>query len=142
MKHEPLSSTVLIVDDEPDVVTYLGMLLEDAGYRVRSAGDADAALVEMRRQRPDLISLDIMMPRRSGISLYRQMKTDPELKNIPAIVVTAFSCLEDFAGQRFRKLIPNPSVPEPEAFLEKPVDTERFLDTVVAIIGRAGRYQA
>jgi len=139
MKQEPLPSTVLIVDDEPDVVTYLSMLLEDAGYRVRSADDADAALAEMHRRKPDLLSLDIMMPRRSGISLYRQVKTDPELGHIPTMVVTAFSRLEDFAGRRFRILIPDLSVPEPEAFLEKPVDTERYLDTVESIIGKPER---
>lgn len=129
---------VLVVDDEPDIITYLTMILEDAGYRTCSAPDAESALAAMRARKPDLLCLDIMMPRRSGISLYGQIKTDPELKHIPAIVISAFSRLEDFTGERFRRLVPDESVPPPAAFLEKPVDVDRFIATVEAVVGDAG----
>ena len=132
--------TVLVVDDEPDIVTYLTTILEDNGYRTRSAGDADSALSEMRARPPDLICIDIMMPRRSGLSLYQQLKTDPDLKDIPAIVISAFSRLEDFTGQKFRRLFPDESVPGPVFFIEKPVNVEHFLDTIeLALSGRSAR---
>lgn len=133
---EEKTPTVLVVDDEPDIVTYLTTILEDNGYRTRSAGDADSALSEMRARLPDLICIDIMMPRRSGLSLYQQVKTDPDLKNIPAIVISAFSRLEDFTGQKFRRLFPDESVPEPAFFIEKPVNVAHFLETVELALGR------
>jgi CheY-like chemotaxis protein len=132
--------TVLVVDDEPDIVTYLTTLLEDNGYRTRSARDADSALLEVRARPPDLICLDIMMPRRSGLSLYRQLKTDPQLGDIPVIVISAFSRLEDFTGQKFRRLFPDESVPEPAHFIEKPVNVEHFMEVIErALGGGAGR---
>jgi two-component system phosphate regulon response regulator PhoB len=127
-------STVLVVDDEPDIVTYLTTILEDNGYRTRSAGDADSALSAIRARPPDLICIDIMMPRRSGLSLYHQVKTDPDFKDIPVIVISAFSRLEDFTGQKFRRLFPDESVPEPSFFIEKPVNVEHFLETVEQIL--------
>ena len=127
--------TVLVVDDEPDIVTYLTTILEDNGYRTRSARDADSALAEMRARPPDLICIDIMMPRRSGLSLYHQMKTDPDFKDIPVIVISAFSRLEDFTGQKFRRIFPDESVPEPSFFIEKPVNVEHFLETIELILG-------
>jgi len=133
------SYSVLVVDDEPDVVTYLTTLLEDHGYRTRSAGDADSAISEMRARTPDLICVDIMMPRRSGLSLYHQVKTDPGLKDIPIIVVSAFSRLEDFTGHRFRRLFPDESVPEPTDFIEKPVNVEHFLETVERALSAGGQ---
>ena len=127
--------TVLVVDDEPDIVTYLTTILEDNGYRTRSAGDADSALSAMRARTPDLICIDIMMPRRSGLSLYHQVKTDPHFRDIPVIVISAFSRLEDFTGQKFRRLFPDESVPEPSFFIEKPVNVEHFLNTVELVLG-------
>lgn len=135
---EEKTATVLVVDDEPDVVTYLTTLLEDHGYRTRSAGDADSAMSEMRARKPDLICIDIMMPRRSGLSLYHQVKTDPGLKDVPIIVVSAFSRLEDFTGQKFRRLFPDESVPEPNDFIEKPVNVEHFIETVERTLGGGG----
>lgn len=133
---EEKTITVLVVDDEPDIVTYLTTILEDHGYRTRSAGDADSALSEMRARPPDLICIDIMMPRRSGLSLYEQVKTDPDYKDIPIIVISAFSRLEDFTGQKFRRLFPDESVPEPAFFIEKPVNVVHFLETVELVLGR------
>ena len=127
--------TVLVVDDEPDIITYLTTILEDNGYRTRSARDADSAISEMRVRPPDLICIDIMMPRRSGLSLYQQVKTDPDLKDIPAIVISAFSRLEDFTGQKFRRLFPDESVPEPAYFIETPVNVGHFLETVELALG-------
>lgn len=132
---EEKTITVLVVDDEPDIVTYLTILLEDGGYRTRSAGDADLALSELRARPFDLICLDIMMPRRSGLSLYRQVKTDPKLRGIPVVVISAFSRLEDFTGQKFRRLFPDESVPEPAHFIEKPVNVEHFMETIERALG-------
>jgi CheY-like chemotaxis protein len=126
---------VLVIDDETSTITYLTTLLEDHGYATCAAQAARQGLELARAQRPDLICLDIMMPKRSGIALYRDLKRDPELQSIPTIFVSAFSGAEDFLGTHFRKLIPEPEIPEPLAFLEKPIEPCEFVEIVVSLIG-------
>ena len=74
----PEDFTVLVVDDEPDVAFYLGSVLEDAGINVVFAHDGDEALDAIRRQTPDLISLDLVMPRKSGIRVLAELRRNPE----------------------------------------------------------------
>ena len=127
--------TILIVDDEPDIVTYLATLLEDNGYRVIQTRSAGEAADRLRDTVPDLITLDIMMPKRSGIAFYRDLKMDERTKNVPAIFISAFSLARDFTGSGFRTLIPEPEVPEPEAFVEKPIEVSKLLRTIESVIG-------
>ncbi|MFP4623455.1 MAG: response regulator, partial [Gemmatimonadota bacterium] len=79
---------ILIVDDEPDVVSYLEMLLQDRGYATVSADDGNEALELVRKERPDLVTLDISMPEASGTRFYRELKTDPEVASTPVLIVT------------------------------------------------------
>ncbi len=126
---------ILVVDDEPDVVAYFDMLLDDHGYKVLQARSAKEALAIMEKNRPDLICLDIMMPKKSGIAFYHEFKLDDRFKSIPAIFISAFSLARDFYGEGFRKLIPDTSVPEPLAYLEKPVQVEKLLEVIKQTIG-------
>jgi len=134
----------MLVDDEPDIITYLAMILEDAGYSTVFASDTESALPVLRKSKPDLLCLDIMMPRRSGISMYTEIKKDPELKDIPVLIVSAFSRLDDFVGERFKRIVPEQGVPQPEAFIEKPIRVETFLEMVKSLLsgsnagGKAG----
>jgi class 3 adenylate cyclase len=86
MRAPPL---ILVVDDIPDNVEILAMRLESLGYQVASAGDGIAALDKTRELVPDLVLLDIMMPRLDGIETVRRLKADPSLPFIPVILVTA-----------------------------------------------------
>ncbi len=126
---------VLVVDDEPDVITYLKTLLEDEGYEVISAENADEAMIRLLQEKPDLVSLDIMMPKKSGIAFYRTMKLDERTKDIPAIFVSAFSIAQNFKGESFRNLIPETEVPEPEAYIEKPIEIPKLMETIHTIVG-------
>ncbi|HUT55363.1 MAG TPA: response regulator [bacterium] len=126
---------ILIVDDEPDLGTYLAVLLGDQGYRTYQARSGEEALKAAAMFLPDLICLDIMMPRQSGIALYQKLKKDPRFRNVPAVFISAFSTARDFTGPGFRKLIPDAGVPEPEAYIEKPVDAARLLEVIAGIIG-------
>ena len=132
-----LPKKVLVIDDEMSTILYLTTLLEDHGYATCSAQEAGQGLALARTQRPDLICLDIMMPKRSGMALYRDLKLDPELASIPTVFVSAFSRAEEFQGTHFRRLVPEVEVPEPEAFLEKPIDPPGFVDMVASLIGPA-----
>lgn len=128
---------VLVIDDEPSIVAYLTTVLEDERYETCSAMDAEDGLAVAREQRPDLITLDIMMPKRSGIALYQELKLDPELRGIPVVFVSAFSRTSDVGPASFRKVIPDERVPVPEAYVEKPLVVAEFLETVGRLIQSA-----
>ncbi len=80
---------VLIVEDEPNIVLSLEILLRRAGYETVSTGDGDEALELIRRTRPEIILLDIMLPKRNGYEVCRSVKSDPVLSSIPVIMLTA-----------------------------------------------------
>ncbi len=86
---------VLLVDDEPDVVQVVGTHLRTAGYQVSMAYDAQHALDEVRRDRPDVVILDIMLPKVDGDKVCRLLKFDERYKEIPVLVLTARSNAED-----------------------------------------------
>lgn len=128
---------ILIIDDEPDIVIYLKLLLENHGYDVVSAPDGEKGLELARDEAPDLVCLDIMMPRMTGVALYRVMKADPKLKKIPCIIVSAYESAYSFKGQAFRRLVQDRSIPEPLRFFEKPVDVPVFLDFIDGLLRKA-----
>jgi len=113
---------ILIIDNDPDVAFYLKTFLEDHDCSVLTAHDDDTGLTNAREEHPDLICLDIMMPKRSGVILYKELKRDKKLRGIPVIVVSGLESAYSIQGQQFRRLIPDPRTPEPMAFLEKPIN--------------------
>jgi CheY-like chemotaxis protein len=123
---------VLIVDDEPDVVTYLSLLLENDGYTVYSASSAEEGYDLLEIVEPDLICLDIMMPKQLGLSLYEKMKRKDMFKNIPVLIISGVISEQEF---EFRKLVPDKSIPPPQDYMEKPIKRENFLRTVAGLIG-------
>lgn len=120
---------ILVVDDEPSMLTYLSTLFEDNGYQAITAASAQEALEEARRQEPDLITLDLLMPEKTGIKLYRDLKKDERLSRIPVIIVTGFTS-GNFPMIDFRKFIYERSIPGPQGFVEKPVDPKSLLTEV------------
>ena len=122
-----MGKTVLIVDDEPDVRTYLTAVLKHHGYTVVTADAAQSGLEIVQRVNPDVICLDIVMPKESGISLYRQLRGDSRFQSIPVVIVSGVAPAQEFD---FRDFAPDPSVPAPEEYFEKPVDVDRFLAVI------------
>jgi len=127
--------TVLIVDDEPDIVNYLEMILQDNGYETLTAANGNEALELVKKEKPALVTLDISMPEASGTRFYKEVRTDPELKDIPVFIVTAVTGLggDETAYERFissRRL-----VPPPEGFFHKPIDREEFIQAVKDELG-------
>jgi DNA-binding response OmpR family regulator len=84
-----MAKKVLIVDDEPNIVTSLEYLMAKAGYEFEAARDGDAALAAMERFRPDLVLLDVMMPRLSGYEVCQEMRRRPELARIKIVMLSA-----------------------------------------------------
>ncbi len=95
MEHNPKNYRILVVDDEPEIHTVLGKLLSKEGYEVESAYNADEAFKAVSEERPDLIILDIMMPKVSGIEVCNRLKADPATKNILILIVSARDAQED-----------------------------------------------
>jgi CheY-like chemotaxis protein len=128
----PRRKTILVVDDEQDVVTFLTALLEDNGYATITARDGAEAITRARADAPDLVTLDITMPHQSGVRAYRELKSDPLLAAIPVIIVTGIeSDFEHFISTRRQ-------VPPPEGYLSKPVDQERLLALVRHLLAMTG----
>ena len=128
---------VLVVDDETSIVKYLEALLQDHGYETDSAQNGNEALEKARETPPDLISLDITMPEKSGIRFYRELKEEPELKHIPVVVVTAYTVYEGDADPLARFSDEGQSVPPPEELIHKPIDRDAFLEVVARLLGTA-----
>ena len=118
------AKTVLVVDDDPDAREFLTTVLQDNGFATATANDGAEAIAMIEKSPPDLVALDITMPEKSGVAVYRRLKEDDQLKAIPVIVVTGIS------GD-FKKFISSRrQVPPPEGYISKPVDHEQFLKMV------------
>jgi CheY-like chemotaxis protein len=132
------SKTVWVVDDEPDVLTYLTTALEDQGFTVRSFPGVDTFLDEALASPPDLVCLDIMMPNRSGLSLYRELRSSEALRRIPIVIVSGYSRHEEFMKEEFHRLLGSEDVPEPDGFIEKPVSLPDLIGVVSGLVSEAG----
>jgi two-component system alkaline phosphatase synthesis response regulator PhoP len=80
---------VLIVEDEPHILLSLEFLLERAGYETAAAGDGERGLAMVRELRPDVVLLDIMLPKLNGYRVCQAIRTDPDLAGIPVIILSA-----------------------------------------------------
>ena len=123
------SKKILIIDDEPDILEYLSTFLQDNGYATITAKDGAEAMSQVELENPDLVTLDITMPEESGVKFYRKMKQNPNLKQIPIIIVTGVS--DDF--EKFISTRRN--VPPPEGYVHKPIDLKIVLELVKEHIG-------
>ena len=112
---------ILIVDDDPDLRTYLSVFLTDNGYEIITAEDGDEGMAKTKEHKPDLITLDIIMPNQTGVKMYRTIKNDETLKNIPILIVSGVTRYKDLFSRSHK------TMPKPEAFLEKPVDRDQLL---------------
>jgi CheY-like chemotaxis protein len=120
---------VLIIDDEKDMRVYLGTLFRKAGYEIESAPNGEEGLNLAKSFEPDLITLDVMMPKKSGLKAYNDLRTSSETKAIPIIVLTGLTKQEDFFGENLGE------IPRPEAIVEKPIDRDSFLERAKKLMG-------
>lgn len=84
-----MAGDILVVDDEPNIVISLEFLLKKEGYRVRTASNGEEALHALKEAKPDLVLLDVMMPRMDGYDVCQAMRADPELSSVRIIMLTA-----------------------------------------------------
>ena len=121
--------TILVVDDDPDARDFFITVLEDNGYATVSARDGNEALDRIGEGLPDLVTLDITMPEKSGVGVYRKLREEDEFKAIPVLIITGVS--DDF--KQF--ISTRRQVPPPEGYLSKPVEPEQLLGKVQELLG-------
>jgi CheY-like chemotaxis protein len=117
---------ILVVDDDPDLVETVAMMLESKGCEVGMAYDGIEGEESIKQRRPDLIILDIMMPRKDGYILCAELKADPDTQDIPVVLLTAVG-----------EAVPTTSYThadgmstEADDYIPKPIDTEGLWEVV------------
>lgn len=121
---------ILVVDDDPEFVEITRTILEAHHYDVASASNGELAMAEMRRQRPDLVLLDVMMSSMlDGLELSHEMREDPELKSVPVIMV---SCI---ISSPHASLFPTDESIPIDGWISKPMDPEDLLKKIRRLVG-------
>ena len=129
-----MTKKVLVVDDDPDVRTFSITVLEENGYTPIEATNGEEGLELLRKNPPDLVILDVLMPRESGVRLYRQIKTDSKFKKIPVIILSGITEKSFLRSQKALTEFGGDPVPEPETYLEKPVEPEELAAAIKAVL--------
>jgi CheY-like chemotaxis protein len=122
-----LKKRILVVEDEPDTRIFLATLLKSGGYNPVGTEGSVSGLASALKVRPDLIILDIMLANERGIQIYRNLKADRRLKDVPVILLSAIDRKTFFHYQRFQNVFPNLGIPRPDAYLEKPPEADDLL---------------
>jgi len=110
---------ILVADDEPDQLEFLSMVLEDNGATIYKAANGDEVLEVARREKPDVLTLDLQMPGKDVGEVFELLRKDPELEGLKICIITG--------KPELRKLIYDRSVQPPEGYVDKPVDEKKLL---------------
>jgi Fe-S oxidoreductase/CheY-like chemotaxis protein len=124
----------LVIDDDPDTVIYLRALLEDNGLKTVGARNANEGLSRARDEAPDLITLDISMPGKSGAEAFARLRSDPLLAKIPVCIVTG--------AVDFRALMYHRNVPPPDGYVQKPIKSDVLMMTVRKLLEMKQRHES
>ena len=124
---------ILVVDDEPDIRNFLTTCIQDAGFTVDSAVDGQDALEKIEKQIPDLMTLDMVMPRKSGIELIRTLRKNDKWSKMPVIVITAHA-RNEFASEDIKSFNAFTSGLKPRRTIEKPVTPKVLVNTICEIL--------
>jgi len=120
---------VVCIEDEPEMIDLVRLILGRKGFQVIGANGGVEGLDTVRREKPDLVLLDLMMPDMDGWEVYQQMKADPELRDIPVVVVTAKAqSIDKVLGLHIAKV---------DDYITKPFGPQELLESVAKILGEA-----
>ena len=126
---DQIKKRILLVDDEADVRNFLKAALKEAGFEVITAEDGFLALEEVKKQLPDLISLDLVMPKKSGAKFYHELTKKKEWSKIPIIIVTGHA-RDDLGKADLKEL----TMSGPGVYLEKPVKPDNYIAAIKSIL--------
>ena len=124
-----MANKILVVDDEPNIVLSLEFLMKQAGFQVRTASDGEAALAAIAAELPDLMLLDVMMPRKNGYEVCQAVRANPDWKGIRIIMLTAKGReVEREKGMALGA----------DDYITKPFSTQEVVDRVRELLAEAG----
>ena len=132
---------ILIVDDDPDNLSIISLIVEDNGYTSISANNGKEGFDLAKKEKPDLITLDLIMPEQSGIMMFQELKKDPDLCDIPVVIISGASEITgvDLKNFIFKQSTGGEKVVEtsgmgkysaPNAFVEKPVNPDELVKII------------
>jgi twitching motility two-component system response regulator PilH len=130
-----MGKKILVVDDDPDVRMFNTTVVEECGHTPLEAANGEEGLKILKKEKPDLVILDVLMPKQSGIRLYRELKTNKSLKGIPVVMLSGIAKRTFLRSQKALTEFGGEAVPEPEIYLEKPVEPEELAETINNILG-------
>ena len=130
-----MSKKVLVVDDDPDVRLFSVTVLEENGYKALEAEDGESGLKMIKAEKPDLVILDVLMPRQSGVRLYRELKTSKALRDVKVIILSGIAKKTFLRSQKALTEFGGAEIPEPEIYLEKPVEPDELADMIKNVLG-------
>jgi CheY-like chemotaxis protein len=131
----PSEKTLLIVDDEPDVRNFLAACAEDAGFKVVTAVDGEDALAKVQSVNPDLMTLDMVMPKKSGLKVLKELRGMQKYAELPVIVITAHAG-DELGSEDIKKIYTTFSGGSaPKVTLEKPITPDKLIRAIAEILG-------
>jgi len=144
---------ILIIDDDVNAVKYLSVVLEEEGFETLAAHDGSEGWQKIQETEVDLIVLDVMMPKKTGFTLFKQLKRNEKLRNIPVLMLTGvaasldemdstaenteerpFDCMREALRKMIADMRDEGPI-KPEMFVDKPTDPEAFMERVRQLIG-------
>lgn len=120
----------LIVEDNADFANLIETILKEQGFATTVAFNGEDALDQLRYRPADLVTLDIEMPKKSGLFFYRRMKSDPAFRHIPVIVITGLTCGDKDMENLITSFLEVQHIPSPAAYIEKPFLAKQLIDIV------------
>ena len=123
--------TAVVIDDEIDLTTFIGSILEENGFTVQTANDAHTGEKLIREHSPHIILLDLMMPGRTGIQLFVKLRKDEATKDISLVMVTG---IKEQLGIDWGDIVDRYKSRKPDGFVEKPIDPERLMQVVNGVL--------
>ena len=124
---------ILIIDDDPDIVQAMRVVLQNKGYSVVSSENAEEGINSAQEEKPDLIILDVVMPGQDGFEVSRILKKDPDTQKIPILMLTA---VKDKMGLDFKSDAGNEDWLPVDDYCDKPLDNKDLIAKVEALLSK------
>jgi len=127
-----MAKKILIIDDDPDLVEAVTMILESKNYDVAAAYGGIEGLQKAKTEKPDLIVLDVMMPDKDGYAVCKELKTDPKMRSIPVLLLTAV--VSHISTTRFTQQMGLET--EADDYIDKPVEPEALVKRIETLLSK------
>ena len=125
---------ILVVEDDLHMRVFITTVLETSGYNATACKDGQDGIRKVKEDLPDLIILDVMMPEEGGVSMYRQLKTDKQFKDIPVVMLSGVESKTFLHSLKIMSIGLRDPLPHPEAYVEKPPKADELLNIVQKLL--------